>query len=452
MFGLIPTMGFKGYRCTNLCINGDFGDGTTGWEGINATIDVVDGKLVITPTGTSEIPRVRYNNQQLKNGHMYYLRYELEVLDRDLIDEVAIYRGGTRTILTKEEILSGNNVYSAVIPYIADYASIYLYFIHPSTTGITEQVVKLVNVLFIDISDTFGSGNEPDVEYMDDMMIDTLWFDGDLIFGDSKKVFESTVENNVSIKEMPNFADILFGNRIPKPVAHRGYTDVAPDNSMPAYEEAITAGFWAIECDIYRTSDGVWVMCHDATVDATTDGTGTIADMTYAEIQALNIDVGTNIGSYPNLKIPTLEDTLKLCRENGMIPLVDLKYDSYIYEVVNMIRDLGLEGRTIIQTNEETSARTIRSLSEKIPIIVIVPGETPTSATVTGCINLAKELRSGGINIVDTAMTEEIITECHRAGVYATVFNGIIEQADADTLIGYGIDAIISNNLVWSWK
>ena len=47
-------------------------------------------------------------------------------------------------------------------------------------------------------------------------------------------------------------------------IAHRGFRAMAPENTAPAYEKAGQAGYRGAECDIYRTSDGVWVLHHDS--------------------------------------------------------------------------------------------------------------------------------------------------------------------------------------------
>ena len=49
-------------------------------------------------------------------------------------------------------------------------------------------------------------------------------------------------------------------------VAHRGFRAVAPENTLPAYEEAGKAGYWGAECDTYMTKDGVWVVQHDSNI------------------------------------------------------------------------------------------------------------------------------------------------------------------------------------------
>ena len=70
-------------------------------------------------------------------------------------------------------------------------------------------------------------------------------------------------------------------------MTHRAHTSdrTVPENSVSSVEDAIDSGAEVIECDTHVTSDGVVVVCHDQTINATTDGTGDITKMTYAELQ-----------------------------------------------------------------------------------------------------------------------------------------------------------------------
>ena len=57
-------------------------------------------------------------------------------------------------------------------------------------------------------------------------------------------------------------------------VAHRGYSAIAPENTLPALAAAVLSGATYVEFDVRTTADGVPVVIHDRTVDRTTDGSG----------------------------------------------------------------------------------------------------------------------------------------------------------------------------------
>ena len=74
-------------------------------------------------------------------------------------------------------------------------------------------------------------------------------------------------------------------------VAHRGYSGVYPENTMLAFRKAVEAGSDEIELDVQLTKDGTLVVIHDEKVDRTTDGTGAVRDLSFAELRKL--DAGT---------------------------------------------------------------------------------------------------------------------------------------------------------------
>ncbi|MCL6636675.1 MAG: glycerophosphodiester phosphodiesterase [Alicyclobacillus sp.] len=74
----------------------------------------------------------------------------------------------------------------------------------------------------------------------------------------------------------------------PLVVAHRGASAHAPANTLPAFELAVASGADALELDVHWTRDGTLVVIHDDTVDATSNGTGRVADLTYRELSHLD--------------------------------------------------------------------------------------------------------------------------------------------------------------------
>lgn len=97
--------------------------------------------------------------------------------------------------------------------------------------------------------------------------------------------------------------------------AHRGASDTHPENTLTAFREAIMLGAQMIEFDVALTKDGSLVLMHDATVDRTTDGSGTVADLTLEEIRKL--DAGSwKHKKFKGEKVPTLREMLDMMPEN----------------------------------------------------------------------------------------------------------------------------------------
>ena len=108
-------------------------------------------------------------------------------------------------------------------------------------------------------------------------------------------------------------------------IAHRGYSAQAPENTAAAIEKAAEYGFDAVEIDVRQTQDGVWVLSHDADVKTLTDKHGKISSYTYYDLVTCTVDKGAHHEKYENLKIPTLEQALKECLENSIVPMIEIK-------------------------------------------------------------------------------------------------------------------------------
>src|SRR3546814_16689167 len=86
----------------------------------------------------------------------------------------------------------------------------------------------------------------------------------------------------------------------PLPFAHQGGAADAPENTMAAFERAVSLGSRYLETDAHVTADGVLLAFHDDRLDRATDRTGVIAELTWSEVQQARVG-GT-------AQTPTLED------------------------------------------------------------------------------------------------------------------------------------------------
>ncbi len=90
-------------------------------------------------------------------------------------------------------------------------------------------------------------------------------------------------------------------------VAHRGLASKYNENSLTGIKASLEAGATHVEIDAYLTKDQDVVIMHDATLDAATNGTGNVEDMTMAEIKQYQLDLFT-----PYDEIPSLDQVITL--------------------------------------------------------------------------------------------------------------------------------------------
>lgn len=94
-------------------------------------------------------------------------------------------------------------------------------------------------------------------------------------------------------------------------MAHRGSMGQAPENTMAAFQLGLDHGCNAFELDIHLSKDGEIIVCHDATLDRTTDHTGYINEMTVSELK--KVDAGRWFHEqYEGERLPLLEEVFDL--------------------------------------------------------------------------------------------------------------------------------------------
>lgn len=108
-------------------------------------------------------------------------------------------------------------------------------------------------------------------------------------------------------------------------IAHRGFSGLAPENTIAAVKAAADADFSGTEFDVRTTKDGRWVVSHDDDVSRMTDGEGLVSEMTLEEVQKLKIDAGSNVIQFPDEHIPTAEEMLDACRQYAIRPVIEIK-------------------------------------------------------------------------------------------------------------------------------
>ena len=99
-----------------------------------------------------------------------------------------------------------------------------------------------------------------------------------------------------------------------KVIAHRGSNKKAPQNTLPAFRQAIAEGTDGFETDVHLTKDKKLVICHNYTIDDTSNGVGNITSYTLGELK--KFDFGSYFGNdFANTPLPTLDEFLDLVKD-----------------------------------------------------------------------------------------------------------------------------------------
>lgn len=127
--------------------------------------------------------------------------------------------------------------------------------------------------------------------------------------------------------------------------AHRGDWRYAPENSLPAIDNAINMGVDIVEIDVQRTRDGHIILMHDKTLDRTTTGSGLVSEWMLDSIRTLKLRNGCAIQTKE--VVPTLEEAL--CHAKGKIMLNLDKADRYFDEIYPLLMKTGTVDQIIMK-------------------------------------------------------------------------------------------------------
>lgn len=237
--------------------------------------------------------------------------------------------------------------------------------------------------------------------------------------------------------------------------AHRGGSTLAPEETMEALQNAIDLGADVLEIDVWSTSDGVLVLHHDPSVDRTTNGTGNVVGMTWAELEAL--DAGYTFTTDGGATFPYRGVGVRIARLDEVFAAfpdalfsIEIKQQSpsIIEPVLGQIQAANLHDRVVVGAFDDGVLSQIR---EADPTLLTTLGTTEafqiyslTDADEAGYVPpapfFAAPLVYGPINLAQTD-----VERAHRLGLTLHVWT-VNDAADMDKVIGWGVDGIISDD------
>ncbi|ACZ21814.1 glycerophosphoryl diester phosphodiesterase [Sanguibacter keddieii DSM 10542] len=229
----------------------------------------------------------------------------------------------------------------------------------------------------------------------------------------------------------------------PMVIAHRGSSSLAPQNTLAAFESAWRSGADSIEIDIQLDADGAPVVIHDDTVDATTNGSGAVAEMHSDELRRL--DAGSWFSpAYAGQRIPTFDEVLELLvAREGIELLLELKGDwdaAGVQVAVDAIRAAGLTGRVLAQSFSRETVAALRDVAPEMRRGLLVFEVDHTLLDVCAELGVVACNPHGGLLLDD----QTLLPRLQAAGVQVMVWTAN-EPEHWALLVEARVDAIITD-------
>ena len=242
----------------------------------------------------------------------------------------------------------------------------------------------------------------------------------------------------------------------PLVIAHRGYSQIAPENTLPSFRLAKSAGADLVELDYHHTKDGVPVVIHDHDLDRTTDAVAKwggrkirVDSKTTEELRAL--DAGKWLDArFTGTRLPSLNEALDVIQDGGAA-LIERKAGDAA-TLVKLLHEHKLVNNLIVQSfdwafledfHRQEPAQILGALgppstrggkklsdAEKMLDAAWIAGAAKTGARVVGWSRL---------------ITREAVSHAHARGLKVWIYT-VNEPTLANQLLDWGVDGIITDN------
>ncbi len=238
----------------------------------------------------------------------------------------------------------------------------------------------------------------------------------------------------------------LLGLKRPLVIAHRGDSAAAPENTLPAFAQALTAGADLVELDYYHSRDGVPIVMHDPTLDRTTDavarwGRKDVRTDQTATAQIKALDAGAWFSpAFAGTRVPLLTEALDTI-QRGSVTLIEHKAGD-ADTCARLLRARGLINRVVIQSFDWEFLRALHALASELTLGAL--GPTGPEKSLSPAQAAAVVALGARIIVWNEAVTPEGIRAAHDGGLKVWVYT-VDDPEKARALVALGVDGIITN-------
>lgn len=225
-------------------------------------------------------------------------------------------------------------------------------------------------------------------------------------------------------------------------VAHRGLSDIEPENTNASFIAAGNRSYFGIETDIHRTKDGHFVVCHDDNLKRIAGVDINVEEADLADIQAVTLFDKDGTKDRIDLHPTTLENYIKICKKYEKHSVLELKSeftDEEIARIVEIIRELDhLDNVTFISFFYDNLTKIRKILpNQSAQFLFSKFSEEIFDKVVADKLD---------VDICYIAINKELIDRFHAVGITVNAWT-VNDPALGEKLAAWGIDYITTNIL-----
>lgn len=226
-------------------------------------------------------------------------------------------------------------------------------------------------------------------------------------------------------------------------IAHRGNSSVAPENTLAAVRSALDLprAPHFVEIDVYFTADRELAVIHDSTLDRTTDKTGAVAELSWAEVRRADAGFADRFGdSFRGERVPALAEVLDAVAGTHTGIMIEVKAHGVGGPAARLVAERGELDRHVLASfhadvvvDASLAAPGLRTL-----LLVGDPGLEH--------VELARRVGASILGASHEAITRELVEAAHSADLELWAWT-VDDPERAAELLALGVDGVISNTV-----
>lgn len=236
-----------------------------------------------------------------------------------------------------------------------------------------------------------------------------------------------------------------------KIIAHRGANKKAPQNTLSAFSLAIKENADGFETDVHLTKDNVPVICHNYTIDATSDGAGNISSYTLDELR--RFDFGSYFSAdFKGTQIPTLDEFLALVsKSSAEIINIELKKPlggntlTLVELTLNAVKKYGCLDRVIISSFSPSLLKTVKKIDARCKTAFLYPTNRPNVCRfMINPFFTAKRIKCDILHPSHLFVSQPLVFIAHKLGYKVNVWT-VNDKNTIRRLLRCKVDGLITD-------
>jgi glycerophosphoryl diester phosphodiesterase len=414
------------------------------WEAVSGKWQVADGKLRGVPADTKTAAKIA----------LPYERWDAFVLEADVSFEGKADKGASWAVMARES-QSGERAFRfgvrvegrlasaydlAVYSRVADDKTEMVWRTLQTASALSLSKAAETRHLKLEIAGQLLRVSLDGEKVLESLRADEFAPTGRIAF---VVTGATLVIDNVKVSALEPEKVALPQAGHPMVIAHRGWSYIAPENTIASYRKALTTAADMFECDTYLTSDNVAIVLHDGTFRRTAGVNKKPRELTLAQVKEL--DAGKwKAAEYAGEKVPTLKELLEFVKDKRRL-VIELKEHGIGQQVLDTIKASGTNPEDVMMFSFYLDAvEEITKLEPLLPASWLI-GDLPyREKDRREIIRQALRARMSCIGLPMDRVDPEFVRWAQRCGLSVFVWT-VDEPQDMRYLIRIGVDAIITN-------